>query len=209
MLNEDELRAELDRLQPFEGRVAWMYQDSATPPNVTTGVGCLLHDVDAACALRWHHLEDGLQASRDEIAQDFFRVKAMPGGLMAAAYKGPLRLADVDIDALGFQRLRSFLGALPHVFPGYEGFPPPAQAALLDLAWNVGLGAPAREGHQATGLHGWHHLLTACNSVPPDWAAAARECRTANPKNLPSREKRNDWRSASFVDAAVAAPENG
>ena len=216
-MTDEDLKAELTRLEPFEGRVPWPYLDARGL--VTTGVGYLLHDVDAMLAMPWHHLDDGLPATPDEVRAEYFRVQAMPAGLGANHYKGALRLLPADIDAEGVRRLRVFLAGLPGVFPGYDGFPRPAQLALLDLAWNDGLGAPATATHAATGLRGWTHLLAACNAVPPNWAnriddgtpagacdpmCAAAQCRTANPNNNPDRQKRNDWRSQSFIDAAVA-----
>ena len=198
-MTDDDLKDELDRLEPFEGRVPWMYLDDAESPNVTTGMGFLLSSVDDACRIPWHHLDDGLPATRDEITADFLRVKAMRGGMLANAYRGNLRLSPADIDAEGFRRLRVFLAGLPYVFPGFEGFPNGVQRALLDLAWNCGLAAPK-------GLAGWTHLRAACNSVPPNWSAAAGQCRTANPKNNPQREHRNDWRSSCFAAAAVSTP---
>jgi hypothetical protein len=186
---DEELKAELDRLEPFEGRVPWMYLDSAAHPNVTCGVGYLLSNADAACSLPFVHLDGETPATIDEIRADFHRVISLPGGLRASAYKGPLRLSQADIDAEGFRRLRGFLKGLPGVFPGFEGFPDGVQQALLDLAWNVGLG----------GLAKWSHLCAACNSVPPNWEMAAANCRTANPSHNPQREHRNDWRSSCFV----------
>lgn len=198
-MSDDELKAELDRLEPFEGRVPYLYLDNAEHPNVTCGVGYLIASVDDACRLPWHHLADGLPASRDEITADFLRVKSMRGGMRADAYKGSLRLAPADIDSEGFRRLRVMLKGLPFVFPGFEGFPDGVQQALLDLAWNCGLAAPK-------GLGGWTHLRAACNAIPPDWQTAATQCRTANPDNNPQREHRNDWRSQCFLDALVATP---
>ena len=199
MLTDDDLKDELDRLRPFEATVPFMYLDNADPPNVTTGVGFLLESDDAACALPWHHASDGLPATPDEVRADFYRVWSMRGGMMANAYKGSLRLLPADIDAEGFRRLRRFLAGLPAVFPGFDGFPDGVQQTLLDLAWNCGLAAPK-------GLAGWTHLRAACNSVPPDWQAAATQCRTANPSGNAQREHRNDWRSQQFLDAAVATP---
>jgi hypothetical protein len=207
-MNDDDLKAELDRLEPFEGRCPWMYLDNAEHPNVTCGVGYLLASVDDAAWLPWHHLDDGLPASRDEITADFLRVQGMRGGMLAASYKGNLRLAPNDIDAEGIRRLRAMIAKLQEEFPGYDGFPAGVQASLLDLRWNVG------------SLLGWHHLRAACNSVPPNWAnkiddgtiegkidptSAACQCRTANPSGNAQREHRNDWRSQAFLDAAVAS----
>jgi hypothetical protein len=209
-MTDEDLKAELDRLEPFEGRVGFMYLDNATRPNVTCGVGYLISSVDEACRLPWHHSDDGLPASPAEISADFLRVSGMRGGMQANAYKGSLRLAPDDIDAEGYRRLRAFLDGLPDVFPGFVGFPDGVQQALLDLAWNCGLAAPK-------GLAGWTHLRAACNSVPPNWAnrladnsvdpmSAAAQCRTANPNNSLDREHRNDWRSGCFISACAATP---
>jgi hypothetical protein len=194
MLTDADLRAQLDRLRPFEDDVPWMYLDGAKTPNVTTGVGFLVFDVDTALALPWQHGVSGGPAAPDEIRAEFFRVLSMRGGLQASAYKGSLRLSPAAIEAEGFRRLRSMLKALPNVFPGFAGFPVPVQQALLDLAWNCGLG-------RYPGLMGWAKLRTACNSVPPDWLSAAEECRTANPNGAPTREARNAWRAQCFLTA--------
>lgn len=202
---DDELKPVLTELQQYEGRVLWLYLDNADPPNATVGVGCLVASVDAAKRLPFHHITDGLRATPDEIAQDFFRVRSMRGGLPARAYRGNIALSDADIDALGFVRLREFLAGLPGVFPGFDGFPLSVRQVLLDLAWNVGLGAEATSAHAATGLRAWAGLRKACNSVPPDWRAAAHECTTANPNHSPVREARNAYRAKGFLDAASAA----
>jgi hypothetical protein len=197
MLTDDDLKAELDRLEHFEGRTGYMYLDNATRPNVTCGVGYLIASVDDACRLPWHHVTDGMLVLPSEIKDDFFRVRGMRGGMLPMEYKGGLRLSPDSIDAEGFRRLRAFLAGLLDVFPGFTGFPDGVQQALLDLAWNCGLAAPR-------GLSGWLNLRAACNSVPPDWNAASTQCRTANPNNSLDRERRNDWRSGCFVSAAAS-----
>jgi hypothetical protein len=199
MLNDIELKAELTRLEPFERRVPWPYLD--VKGLVTTGVGFLLADVDAMVALPWHHLSDGSPATPDEMKTEYFRVQGMRAGLGANAYRGTLRLFQGDIDTEGFRRLRLAMDDLQDIFPGYDAFPAGVQQALLDLRWNCGGAA------HPPGLRSWTHLLAACNSVPPDWKAAAGQCRTANPDNNPQRAHRNDWRSSCFVDAAAATPE--
>jgi hypothetical protein len=195
MLTDDDLKAELTRLEPFEGRVPWAYLD--TKGLVTTGVGYLLHDLAAMQALPWHHGIDGLPAAPDEVAAEWARLQRLPAGKGAAFYKGPLRLAPEDIDAEGFRRLRAFVAGLTHLFPGYDGFPESVQQALLDLGWNCGTGP------QLPGLGGWHGLLACCNSVPPDWAGAVDQCTTANPTNIPTRAIRNRWRQQCFKLAAL------
>ena len=192
-MTDKELRANLCELETYEGRVPHMYLDSADHPNVTVGIGCLLTSVDVACALPFQC--NGRSATREEILEDWMRVSAMPGRLRASAYRGNLTLRDQDIDALAFSRMRAMLRDLPAVFPGFDGFPCGVRQALLDLGWNMGLGA-------APGLRGWAKLREACNKVPPDWARAAQECTTKNPLNSKSREVRNAWRAQMFVDAA-------
>jgi hypothetical protein len=201
-MTDDELRPVLTELQQYEGREHSLYLDNAEHPNVTVGVGCLISSVDAAQRLPFHHITDGLRATPDEIARDFFRVRSMRGGLPARAYRGSLALSDADIDALGFSRLREFFAGLPGVFPGFDGFPLSVRQVLLDLAFNVGLGAEATSAHAATGLRAWVGLRAACNSVPPDWRAASHECTTENPERDKGREARNAYRSRGFLLAA-------
>jgi hypothetical protein len=123
----------------------------------------------------------------------------MRGGFLASAYRGSLRLADADIDALGFERLRGFLDGLPALFPGWDGFPLSVRQVLLDLAWNCGI------GHRP-GLADWLGLRAACNQVPPDWLAASKECTTANPGHFKGREARNAYRARGFLLAAGVTP---
>ena len=103
-MTDDDLRAELDRLrQPgVEGYEDGMYLDNANPPkgpNVTTGIGYLLHDVDAALALPWLRRADGGMATADEVRADWERVTSMRGGLPATRYRGPLVLSAEAIEA--------------------------------------------------------------------------------------------------------------
>ena len=196
-MTDDDLKAELDRLSQsgVEGSEPFMYLDSAKAPhgpNVTCGVGFLLSSITAAQALPWHHLSDGLLASPDEVAAEFMRVASMPGGMSATRYKGTLALSPEDIETEGMRRLREMATGLQREFPGFEGFPSPAQQCLLDLRWNAG------------SLIGWHGLRAACNQVPPDWLTAAKECTTANPSGARLREARNAWRAGCFLASAGA-----
>jgi GH24 family phage-related lysozyme (muramidase) len=206
-MDDEALNDELDRLgKPgLEGTVSYMYLDSATPPNVTAGIGFLLASVDAAVALPWQHA-DGTPATAQEISADFFRVRNMAGGLRAEKYQGNLCLTHNAIYAEGRRRLRAMLSALPGLFPAYESFPAGVQQALLDLEYNLGPGK----------LSTWTKLRAACNSTPPNWAnlladghtvdplCAAAQCRVANPDHRLGREARNDFRSNAFVAAAAA-----
>jgi hypothetical protein len=196
MMTDDDLRAELDRLsQPgVEGSEPFMYLDNAKPPkgpNVTTGVGFLLASDTAAKELPWQHA-DGTLATPAEVSAEFFRVSSMRGGLPATRYRGPLSISPETIEAEGLRRLRAMVAGLQREFPGFDGFPSSAQQCLLDLRWNAG------------SLLGWTHLRAACNSVPPDWLTASKECTVANPNGAPLRETRNAWRAGCFLTAAGA-----
>jgi hypothetical protein len=188
-MTDDDLLAELGRLsQPaIEGKVPYMYQDNADPPNVTCGVGFLLSGVEAAQALPWRRAADESPASPDEVAREFLRVHSMRGGLSAKAYHGSLVLAPDDVTAEGLRRLRLMVTGLQREFPAFDGFPGQVQQALLDLRWNAG------------SLMRWTHLRQACNSVPPDWQAASEQCTVANPDNLKLRALRNQWRQSCFT----------
>ena len=197
-MTDDDLRAELTRLgQPgVEGCEPFMYLDNAKPPKgpkVTTGIGFMLPDVDAAVRLPWHHVADGLRASPAEVKAEFFRVSSMRAGLLATRYRGPLALSPEDIEAEGIRRLRLMVIGMQKEFPGFDGFPASAQQCLLDLRWNCG------------SLMGWHELRAACNSVPPNWITASKECTTANPNGALLREARNAWRARCFLAAANLA----
>lgn len=199
-MTDDQLRQVLTDLETFEGRVPYIYNDNATPPNRTVGVGCLLKDAAAAGVLPFKNLTAGRSATSDEIASDFARVAAMPGGLLARRYQGlpSIQLGDDDITALAITKLRTeFLPGLLGLCPGFDNFPEPAQSALIDMAWNLGLGAPATPTHRATGLHGFPSLIAACNRA--DWATAATQSHVAT-----SRDDRNAWRAAQFLKAGAA-----
>jgi hypothetical protein len=201
---EDGLKLILTGLERFEGRVAYIYNDGATPPNRTVGVGCLLPTPEAACRLPFRNLTAGRAATPAEITADFLRVRALPGGLPPSHYRArapapALELADDDITALGVRKLQTdFLPGLRALCPRFDDFPASAQSCLIDLAWNLGLGAPASASRAATGLHGFPLLLAACNRG--DWLAAAKESHVAS-----SRPARNNWRTTQLL-AAAAAP---
>jgi len=195
MMTDDELRGVLNELALYEGRVAWPYLDSAKPPNVTIGVGCLVPSAAALADLPLVRRAGGQPAMRDEKMLLFARLLGMSGGLRASKYRFDLQLTEAGVDALGVARLRRFLADLPIVFDGFAQYPMPAQEALLDLAWNCGLGA------QPPGLRSWRLLRAAC--ARRDWLAASRECTTTS-----SRPARNAWRVACFRAAAGLDPRS-
>lgn len=201
-MTESELLQELKAIARWEGRVPWPYLDSARDPNVTIGIGCLVASVDDLRALPLRRYRDSQLAGPDEVGVEFCRVRAMRGGMRASAYRNGLYLAEADIDALAIERLRALIAGLPAVVPSYARLPAPAQACLLDLGWNCGLG-------KRPGLLGWVHLRGALAVDPPNWELAAANCTTTNPDNLAKRAARNAWRVACMQAAAEGRPTPG
>jgi GH24 family phage-related lysozyme (muramidase) len=204
--SDERLKAILAELERFEGRTAFLYNDSANPPNRTIGVGCLVKDVAAARALPFRNVTAGRPATVDEITAEFARVAAMPGSLPASKYRAQggaavLELGEEEVTALGVAKLRDkFLPGLRGLCPGFDEFPQSAQSVLIDMAWNLGIGGPATASHRANGLHGFPTMIAACNKG--DWATAAKHSHVST-----SREARNAWRAAQLLAAAAVTAE--
>jgi GH24 family phage-related lysozyme (muramidase) len=175
-------------IRHWEGSVPWLYLD--TRGFVTVAVGNLLSTASAAMALPFVVDRNGttVPAFSHEINDDYARVSRMSPGLSARAYRSPSSpiLLDEDIDILLNRRLTSeFLPGLERMYPGFDRFPRPAQSALLDLAFNLGLG----------GLGKFHRLGAAVARRDWDTAAIQSSRRT-------SRPERNEWTAAKFRHAA-------
>jgi len=179
--------------------VPWMYLD--TRGYVTIGVGNLVPNVEAACGLPlWNHAAERL-ATTAEIVRSFVAVQSMRSGMVSSNYRltPRLELSTDDIDVLLIQRIRGeFLPGLEHLFHGFSAFPGPARSALMDMAFNLGLGREATAEHRATGLRGFSRLRTAV--AIRDWARAAGECQRSS-----SRPERNEWCRRKFLEAAAPA----
>lgn len=188
-MDDDRLRAILRDLEEWEGSVPHLYCDSLG--NVTIGIGYLVPHVQAAMCLPLRNVGWNRSATPDEKAADFHRVRLQGGGKLAAAYKAvppmpTLRLQPEAVVELGVKKLRDvFLPGLAKLCPGFESYPQQAQSALVDMAWNMGLGK----------LGEFRHLLAAC--ADGRWDIAARECSVKT-----SRYSRNAWRARQFAEAA-------
>jgi len=156
-----------------------------TVGKVTVGVGCMLPDSDTAAGLPF--TVDGQAATADQITADFERVTGMAAGQVAGFYKqsSSLQLPQSAIDAQLQQTLQNFEGQLRAALPGYDGFPPTAKMALLDMAYNLGPAKLLRE---------YVHMLAAVNQG--DWATAATNCSRIGPSPA-----RNAWTRQQFLDA--------
>jgi GH24 family phage-related lysozyme (muramidase) len=176
----------IPRLQGFEGRIPYMYK--CTGGEVTVGIGHAIETVSDAPALTWSI--DGRPATDDEIRADYAQVNAAEKGLHASAYAGltRCRMADPDIDALAAADVARFESSLAAELPGWNSYPAPAQAALFDMGFNLGIG----------GLKKFTNLLAAANAG--QWDVAARECHR---KGI--NEDRNQQTAALFLQAAGQA----
>ncbi len=176
---------------PFEGRFSHMYLD--VNGFCTVGVGNLLPDEHAACALLFVHRDSTAEATDAEIVVAFHRVAAAKKGLRASAYRDltSIDLRDGDIDRLFRRRVDEFVAQLSKVFPEYGTFPVEAQMAILDMAFNLGSHALATK---------WPRLSYAIQTR--NWIEAAE-----NSHRPQSHDNRNEAIHALFIAAAKVDPQ--
>ena len=180
--NATALAADLSR---WEGSTRHMYVD--TRGHVTTGIGHLLRDANAAMALPWLHRATGTPAMPAEIRAVFERVAAQPAGQHANHYE---RLSDLVLppnlprDLAAARLQHEFLPGIRRLCPGFDGYPQPAQRALVDMAYNLGVG----------GLGRFTNMLRACERG--DFAAAGAECHRRS-----CRDDRNEATRELFLAA--------
>jgi GH24 family phage-related lysozyme (muramidase) len=169
-----------ERLKKFEGSTFYMYR--CTGGEVTIGVGHAIFDESHAAQLAW----TGAPAPT-LIAADFARVAAADKGLVAARYENltQSRLSAEAVDALLLSDIDAFEKNLTVDLPSWQSYPEPAQQALFDMAYNLGVG----------GLLKFHKLLAACASG--DWETAATECRRGGISDSRNQETAELFRHAA------------
>jgi GH24 family phage-related lysozyme (muramidase) len=179
-----------------------MYLDTHKPPLVTVGAGNMLQDAVAAQALPFVNAATNRPATKEEIAHAFRVVASMPGGLPAERYhlSPSIELPEETVKELAISRVRTeFVPKIKKLFRGFDGFPVAAREAIIDIAYNAGVGSPETvvhgKTHAATGLHKFHRLKTAIEAG--DWLAAARSSHRSS-----SRPERNEWTRELFERAA-------
>jgi GH24 family phage-related lysozyme (muramidase) len=151
------------KLREFEGCVNWMYRDTAG--KVTVGVGLMLPNAAAACALPF--LLNSQPAHPQQIAEEFARVSALAPGKLPSFYKTAAspELSVDAVDATLLSVLTEFDAGLRAKIAGYDKLPDGVKLTLLDMAYNLG----------PTGLiAGYPKMLEAIESGA--WAEAAKEC---------------------------------
>ena len=107
----------------------------------------------------------GSPAAAAEIANAYAAVSSAPLGLPAKDYRSlsELNLPEDAIDQLWSDDISTFTTSLRKNIPNFDTYPDPAQDALFDMAYNLGIG----------GLLRYHNLLAACRAG--DWDRAATE----------------------------------
>jgi GH24 family phage-related lysozyme (muramidase) len=128
-------------IAPSEGNKSFMYVD--TTGNVTVGIGNMLPSAAAAIKLNFVNRTTKNKASPAEIANDFDAVSKQPKAMAANYYQKFTNtdLPDGDIDSLFSDRVDEFQKALKKAYPKYDSYPKPVQLAILDMAFNLGVGA--------------------------------------------------------------------
>jgi lysozyme len=172
------------RLKKFEGSIDYMYR--CTGGRVTVGVGHAIADSAAALTMAWNEAPAARQ-----IAADFARVAAAGIGFPAPHYQGltQCRLSDAGVDALLLTDIELFAAGLIARLPAWPGYPEPAQQALFDMAYNLGVG----------GLLKFKKLLASC--ALGDWEGAATQCHRAG-----IGSERNTETAGLFLQALCKLP---
>jgi GH24 family phage-related lysozyme (muramidase) len=173
------------KLKEFEGCVPWMYRDTAG--KVTVGVGLMLPNEAAACALPF--LMAAGPANLEQIAAEFARVDALAPGKPPAFYKAETspELPQKFIDAKLSSVLTEIEATLHEKLPNYDKLPDGVKMALLDMAYNLG---------PAGLLTGYPRMMDAIEKGAWSQAAAesAREGISA---------ARNAWARQQFLSTVV------
>ena len=176
-----------DRLNRFEGRIPHLYL--CTGQEVTVGVGHAILTPNLGAQLPFLLL-GGSPAPADQIVSDWEAVKAAPVGLRADEYRRytTLTLPDEAIDALLDSDIAAFTGQIRAEFSAFEQYQEPAQEAIFDMAYNLGLSGLVKK-------------FPSCTAAvrAQDWTRAALECHRTG-----IQEERNTETVSLFNASAVS-----
>jgi len=148
-----------------EGALGHMYLD--TVGLVTVGVGHMTPNAEAAQKLEFIVRSNGSAATSEQIAADYVSVSRQQKGMLAPHYRPftSLDMTEAAIQDLLSADLAEVEAGVRARFAGYDEYPEPAQEALLDMAFNLGVAGLA--GH-------YPHLKAAAEAR--DWATCAAQC---------------------------------
>lgn len=165
---------------------------------VTVAVGNMLPTANAARALPFIRRKDVAKATSGEIEHEFEVVSKQAFGAKygASSYKNKtlLDLPEADCWDLFKKRISNeFIPSLEGYYSGWSAFPVPVKRALLDMAYNLGIGSTAKK----TGLKGFLQLKKSVDAT--NWKKASTQCHRSG--NLP--KDRNDWTRDLFLAAGA------
>ena len=102
-------------------------------------VGQLL-PTEEAVALTFRRRDNEVEATDDELIQDYRAVAAAPTGRGAGFYKHypQLDMPDDAVNALLDNRIDEFEAALRRGCNGYDAYPEEAKLGLMDMVFNLG-----------------------------------------------------------------------
>ena len=154
---------------------------------VTVGMGNLVSSAAAAKKLDFVNVNTGKAATEKEIQTAFEAVSKMAKNHTPSHYKQKpsIELKKQAIKELAIKRLKEeFIPGLQRAFDGFDSYPASAKQALIDMAYNLGLG----------GLKKFKNLIAA--------AKKGDRQKVANESNRTScRKERNDWTKERFEKA--------
>lgn len=183
-----EFDAYFQALANWEGVVDYLYCD--TIGLVTVGIGNMVksaEDMDNLCM----DVND-LPASREQKREAWGIVKKAYRPGKGHAFYRPLTRLRMPVDEirklLSHRLENGFLPGIAKEIPEFPSFPIQAKLALVDIAYNCGLG----------GFRKFVHLIKACNRK--DFTTAALVCHRKT-----SRVSRNDWTAQLFLEASRVA----
>jgi len=189
----DDIKADFEK---WEALITHMYLD--TRGFVTVGVGNMLPNAAAAQKLAFVKRKDSTAATADEIKAEFDAVDALDYGSYKATWykdKTTLDLPEVECWALLKKRIDDeFLPGLKGDFTDWDTLPAVVKRALLDMAFNLGLG----NAKKTNGLRAYKSLKTSVEAA--NWKKAATQCHRSGPSDA-----RNDWTRDLFLKAAEQA----
>jgi hypothetical protein len=169
-----------DRILSEESPTTWMYLDTADPPVVTCGIGHALFILEDCLALPWNQ-------PKAVVERDYQTIAGKPPGYRAEWYEQftTARLTGIFVRELLEQDIARHVSILRGQFPRFKDYPPEAQEALADMAFNLGGNFPKT----------WPLFSRAVRNE--DWEMAAACCHR---KDI--SDQRNQDTSALFLAAS-------
>ncbi|MEH6650069.1 MAG: glycoside hydrolase family protein [Motiliproteus sp.] len=161
-MNRDKLKQSINQ---HEGCIHHMYLD--TRGNVTIAVGQLVSSATDAVKLSLVVRETQQQATDEQITAEYDRMLQQQPGKIAAAYKAvtQLEMTHQRVDELLDQRIDEFTTGIKGQLNDFDSYPEPAQEALLDMAFNLGVAGLRRKFPTMMGA-----------AARKDWQTCAAEC---------------------------------